>query len=438
MNWHIVIRFGPEDVFTPDVPVGAPVLVLHLEGGDADQQVRTNCLELMEEGFGRRPGGAALDVLLCAIGVYCADMCVSREQTTVDRWTRSFTLHLPVADLVRWQGVSGTLVRMLRFLTGDEWLLALRPRESQPGQVVLLEVGENRQVCLFSGGLDSTTGAVDLLAAGHHVTLIGHYGAGMTHTFQEQVLGELQAEFPDAAQPLFIHLQAPHLPDEVEHENTARSRSLLFIALGLAAAELTGEGTAVWIPENGLISLNVPMTATRSGSLSTRTTHPHFIGLFQAVLGGLGIKHPLQLPYRFRTKGEMLQDCENAALMRRLTPLTMSCAHPENVRWEGGTPGTHCGHCLPCLVRRAAVLAAGFPDASYQLDVRTHPPSADSERGRDFRALAMAMERIRAMPGSQLLFEVLNGGPLPADMVRESVAVYRRGMGELQGLLQGG
>lgn len=107
------------------------------------------------------------------------------------------------------------------------------------------------------------------------------------------------------------------------------------------------------------------------------------------------------------------------------------------MRWEGGTPGTHCGHCLPCLVRRAAVRAAGHPDAAYQLDVLANPPAADGDRGRDFRALAMAVERFRGTAESRLLFEVLNGGPLPPDTVSESVAVYRRGMVELENLLQG-
>ncbi len=438
MNWHVVVRYGPEDAFSPEVPAAEPVLLLTIGQGSSAPSVRTNCLEAIEERFGQRPSGGALDLLLCAIGVYCADMCVAREQSSFDRWTRCFTLYLPVENTGRWLDVSATLVRMLRFLTGDEWSVSLRGRESLPTQGAVPAVEERCDVCLFSGGLDSTIGSVDLLAAGRKVLLIGHYGAGMTHRFQERVIAELKTKYASAAHAMFIHLQPPQLPVGLEHENTARSRSLLFIALGVAAADLTGEGTGVCVPENGLISLNVPMTATRSGSLSTRTTHPHFVGLFQALLDRLGLKQPLRLEYRFRTKGEMLRECRDAALIRRLTPLTMSCAHPENVRWEKGTPGTHCGHCLPCLVRRAAVFSAGNPDAEYHLDVRLAPPEMDGDRGRDFRALAMAVERFRTRSASQLVFEVLNSGPLPPDTVHEAVEVYRRGMAELQNLLYRG
>jgi hypothetical protein len=260
----------------------------------------------------------------------------------------------------------------------------------------------------------------------------------MAHTFQDRVLAELSTAYRDSVQSVLIHLQPPQLPAEVEHENTARSRSLLFLTLGVVSANLLTEDTAVCVPENGLISLNVPMTATRAGSLSTRTTHVYFLGLFQEAMAGLGLRHVLRTPYRFRTKGEMLREAANPELMKRLTPLTMSCAHPENVRWAGGTPGTHCGHCLPCLVRRAAVAAAGYPDAIYDCNVLTHPPAADSERGRDYRALSMAFERLRAATTHRFMFEVLNAGPLPPELIGEFAGVFSRGLGELRVFFQGG
>src|ERR1035437_1820015 len=45
-------------------------------------------------------------------------------------------------------------------------------------------------------------------------------------------------------------------------------------------------------------------------------------------------------------------------IARRLAPLSLSCSSPSKGRWQGlGTQ--HCGYCLPCLIRRAA-LYAGF------------------------------------------------------------------------------
>ena len=43
------------------------------------------------------------------------------------------------------------------------------------------------------------------------------------------------------------------------------------------------------VPENGFISINVPLTFARSGSSSTRTTHPYYFKLFQELLLNLGL-----------------------------------------------------------------------------------------------------------------------------------------------------
>ena len=95
-----------------------------------------------------------------------------------------------------------------------------------------------------------------------------------------------------------------------------RSRSLLYLALGLAAAAGFGVTTPLIIPENGWISLNPPLTTNRLGSLSTRTTHPYFLeeltGLWQAA----GIETPLVNPYNNLTKGEIVRRCGNRAPSR--------------------------------------------------------------------------------------------------------------------------
>ena len=49
-------------------------------------------------------------------------------------------------------------------------------------------------------------------------------------------------------------------------EPTRRSRSILFIALGLAAASARG-GVPLLIGENGFTSLNPPLASERAGSL---------------------------------------------------------------------------------------------------------------------------------------------------------------------------
>ena len=59
-----------------------------------------------------------------------------------------------------------------------------------------------------------------------------------------------------------------------------RTRSLNFLAFAIVSAyalqEFVQEEIDVFVPENGVISINAPLTVRRVGTLSTRTTHPYF------------------------------------------------------------------------------------------------------------------------------------------------------------------
>jgi hypothetical protein len=78
------------------------------------------------------------------------------------------------------------------------------------------------------------------------------------------------------------------------------------------------EITTITVPENALISLNVPLDPLRLGAFSTRTTHPFFISSFNTFLSRLGISAQLFNPYRFKTKGDMAAECRKVALFNEL------------------------------------------------------------------------------------------------------------------------
>src|SRR5690606_10145225 len=101
-------------------------------------------------------------------------------------------------------------------------------------------------------------------------------------------------------------------------EITMRSRSLLFIALGISVAAHLGDGTPLLIPENGTIALNVPLTPARRGSCSTRTAHPHYLALLQKWLGSIGLNHPLKNPLAEKTKGEAVTECLDSVLLKKV------------------------------------------------------------------------------------------------------------------------
>jgi hypothetical protein len=153
------------------------------------------------------------------------------------------------------------------------------------------------------------------------------------------------------------------------------------------------------IPENGWVSLNPPLTLNRLGSNTTRTTHPYFLAQITRLWQDAGLNHPLINPYRHVTKGELLSQCRNPALLAQLAPHSSSCARPVVSRWRKQTGG-ECGYCYPCLLRRAALHRLGRDRGEdYLLDALAAAETLRHRvRGRDLRALLLALKTWEEAP----------------------------------------
>ncbi len=352
----------------------------------------------------RPPGPAALSFLSLALAVWAADKLHPR-QAAADAWTRTFRLTVPVAAAAAaWTA----LTPALNFLTGDRWHWDLRPA-AFPWEYPKTPVfsWQPDAVCLFSGGMDSLAGAIERLEAGDRLLLVSHHDYGQLASCQAHLAKALIEHYgPARVQHLPLRVQFPEAP-----EASLRSRSLLFVALGVAAADTSSDDTPVVIPENGWIGLNPPLTGSRVGSYSTRTTHPYFLGHLEKVLASAGLSHSLVNPYHNDTKGEVLRRSPNPTLLRRLLPATISCAHPAVFRWQQERQG-NCGYCYPCLVRRAALHARGWDKIEgYAYDVLTDEAVLKNRRrGADLRSLLYALGNYEQAPKpAQLL---LKSGPV--------------------------
>jgi 7-cyano-7-deazaguanine synthase in queuosine biosynthesis len=388
---------------------------------------------------GLAPTPLAGDLFRLGGAVYCADK-VARRERAADAWTRDLDLAVPVSARSRWQAARPALTEALAFLSGDRWRLRFRTGgEHVRGET---RVRAPDAVCLFSGGLDSLAGAIDLLEEGHDIVLVGHFESGFIGGVQETLARELRRSYRDRVRLRQLRLgpakpnrlQARPLPSEKEREVTTRARSFLFVAAGLAVASAFGDDVPLYMPENGFIGINVPFVASRAGSLSTRTTHPYFIARLEEVLAALGIGNEIVNPFRLKTKGESLADCRNRKLLTALVDESISCAHPESARWDK-LPPSNCGYCLPCLIRRGALNAIGLDaGGSYRHDVLTEAEllDEDSDRGADLRSL------VRGLGRDPRPTDVLRNGAVPADDAVAFDAVYCRGRDELASWLDGG
>jgi len=438
MIWQVVCQAGAEDNFIPVLQAREPRLLVALDKPGSPHHVSNKVLETLRED-GLELQETVIDLLYLAMCVYAADMRIQRRFSE-DKWARDFIVHFPAVELSRWRKMLPTITRMLSFLTGDKWTIRLRQRTPAEGAVRrAADGGRPDVVSLFSGGLDSFVGAVDLLEEHEGlVALVGQYGKGSANPAQVKSYQVIADAYQKKTRRFGFFVQPPKLEGQGA-EDSMRSRSILFLALGTAVASACGTGTPLHIPENGLISLNVPLTHSRMGSLSTRTTHPHFIALYRETLAGLGIKVRVELPYRFHTKGEMLKGVKNHDVLRRGLPVTLSCARPDAGRYQKRSPGTHCGYCVPCLIRLASMKAAGFSlKGAVFYDAVGRKPDPQTTRGSDVRAFEIALERVRNLAPLQLAAEVLSSGPLPPDEIQAYAGVYQRGMEEVGRLLQSG
>ena len=380
--------------------------------------------------IGFRLRDEAFDLLTIAMAVTAADTFVSREQAE-DRWCRRLEVSIPLIAPQIWNAVRARLEEALNFLSGDSWTLAFEPEGPRPPSQAVIHARRRRidltrsdGACLFSGGLDSYVGALDLIADGHRPALVSHAYRG-DRRYQDstsRALPVVCARFSANAHPTWSG----------SSDVTMRTRSFNFIAYGAAVATAishlrVNRVVSLWIPENGLIALNAPLTSRRIGSHSTRTTHPYFLGAMQAILDAVGLPVRIENPLRHQTKGEMVaRHAHDPAFVAQAVG-TVSCG-----KWK--RDGTQCGRCVPCLIRRGSFHAAGILDSTGYRSEALGPVMADVDRRDDLASVRYATRRAGA---AAMESWILQAGPLPEDPGERAgcIDVFRRGIGELRSFL---
>lgn len=371
------------------------------------------------------PAARAWDFLSLALSVTAADLAGHRSESP-DGWTREFELEVAVVDPVFWNGQREFVNHLLGFLTTDKWQVGflgggiLPTPDPEPVRPI------EDSVVLLSGGLDSLVGAIDLVAAGHHPVAVSHTVRGDA---------ENQRHFAQVIGGGLRQLQINHnaqVPDP-ETPPSQRARSLIFLACGVLAATAldryhAGEGVALYVCENGFISINPPLTDARLGSLSTRTTHPEFLGLVQELLNAAGLRVRIENPYQVKTKGEMLKECKNQDLLLANAIRSISCGRYKHFGYK------HCGRCVPCLVRRAAFLKCGVEDETEYIYEHLGRDDEDHSGFDDVRSVAMAILELRAGGIQDWVGTALSTAALGDVQALE--AMVGRGLEELDSLLK--
>jgi 7-cyano-7-deazaguanine synthase in queuosine biosynthesis len=377
-----------------------------------------------------------VDLVRTAVAVYAADHSIPRAGGGSNWNRREIKLNIPVSDAACWTQVADNLSSVIGFLTGDHWTLNFNGEQVETEPAAPAEPIPPRRIVLLSGGADSATGALvsraELESDEWHM-LLSHFSA--------RTLPPIQRAIAEAAEQLVAGPNQQHLQlhlsrnkqrlDGTDYptESTSRSRSLLFLSLGLAVASVYG--VPLWIPENGFASLNPPLGPERLGSVSTRTTHPAFLGGLADVLHAVGAHSTIENPFASNTKGEMFTRAasligadEASAYLSR----TNSCAHTGQ-RAFGISPSQSCGVCFGCVVRRAAFSASGVPD------VTTYIAPGGNAKLQAWLEGKSVEPAVRSFIKRGITKRDLTGMNLPTSyLLADALDLCERGISELAGL----
>jgi len=350
-----------------------------------DKSNKSNIKTDMEQ-LWRRFGRKSLstineDFLVIASCIFSADKRIPRNQSP-DNWTRTIKLSIPVLELEKWNSVKEELEYTIGFLSGDKWIFDFRHtdlklRANKKNTKNLISTQKFNSVSLFSGGLDSFCGALSLSESNQNTIYLGFREYSLLTSRQRELFEAIKNHYPHIDNELLLFSVNPLAPKQnggetkkLSIESSSRSRSLLFIAGAISVASIIDKEAPVYIPENGFIGVNVPLTDSRMGSCSTRTTHPIFLKSLNKILKKVGIENKVLNFYWNKSKGEILEEHQNNEVFKQYAHRTLSCSHPCLSRYDKKKSDRvvvpcNCGYCYPCLIRKASFVKVGIDNTNY-------------------------------------------------------------------------
>jgi 7-cyano-7-deazaguanine synthase in queuosine biosynthesis len=386
------------------------------------------------------------DLFIIGLSIFALDKRVSRRKFK-DCWTREINVSIPVLEYDKWKETSVQWEKMLKFLTGDHWHVVFRKSEiiysyrKHPNRIHL-NVQACNCVCLFSGGLDSLCGAIRLLEEGASPCLIGHNEYPKLGKKQDLFAELFQSLYPEQTVKFISFTANSRAPISAKEgrlkgsENTSRGRSLLFLCAAFSVAGVLGKNVPVYIPENGFIGLNIPLTGGRKGTCSTRTTHPYFLRQFNAILQQVGIENTITNFFAYNTKREIVNQVKHTEAFRRCYADTISCSYPCLARYNKNGSKEYpinCGYCYPCLIRKSSLLDIQEEKKySYQGEAFEFLMSfEESEKSADLRAILGSIYRCKHLSDKELKRYIKCVGELSEDEVEKFLTLYKKSIDDL-------
>lgn len=321
-----------------------------------------------------------LDLLEIASYIFSADRLIKRgEKDAVEyhSWARTLHFIIKVRDIEFWERpvIKEKLCKALCFMSGDrEFQFTFIPGHQTPPTNLFdfeefqrNDSEDNTSIVLFSGGLDSLAGVIELLETSpNNVYLVSHQSQPGTTRTQNQLVEALKVRYPNRIQ--HYKFQCNLSNNHKAREETQRTRAFLYLSIAFSLANAC-RIPEIYVFENGITSINFPRRQDLMNARASRTTHPKTLYLMQEFFSEFDNEYKciIKNPYLWKTKTDVLSIL--ATYKRQdLLSSSVSCSKT----FLNLTIHTHCGGCSQCIDRRFAAYSLGLNEYDdtgiYDLD----------------------------------------------------------------------
>jgi len=301
-----------------------------------------------------------VDLVTVMASVYCTDVSVRARKSKL-------IINIPVFNVEIWQGLSSKIRNLLKWVSDENYKISFKPfnknlMSKKESQLKLsLDSPNQRVVSLFSGGLDSLTGAYHNFKNNIASDYIGFLNKYEEATKQRGVAEFYKWKFSPTPEIILINK-----PVTKKKHYTQATRSLLYFSLAVVKA-FYNQSDQVNLYENGVLTLN----PTIFDRFTTKTTHPKTLFEFNNLLNELNINIQVKHPFIYKTKGESIEEMDSDFKSVIKDTFTCGAGRSNMLKDHNG----QCGVCIPCLLRKISMAAYD----NEQHDCRYHFGYEDRE-----------------------------------------------------------
>lgn len=335
-----------------------------------DRNVRIKLIDFVRKNY--KLPDRCKDLLEIAGYLFGADRITYRgndDDIEYHSWSREFDIHIKVRDKKFWErsDINELLGNILKFITGDHKYTFHFYQQDEPDFPSSLfddikfsmDTKKRASIVLFSGGLDSLAGVVERLEESKdEVCLVSHQsGQGSVMSTQNKLYEVLKGTYAERCKHFTFNCGLHKTPTVDESQ---RTRGFLYTSVAFVLAHNFNQDS-IYVPENGITSLNLPATQDLMNGRASRTTHPKTINQIQKLFTLIhGKDFKVIQPFLFNTKTEVI------GIIKKYNREDLICSSVTCSNTRQSKDKTHCGKCIQCIDRIFATHSIGLQEFDHK------------------------------------------------------------------------